>query len=178
VDRLTARDPGFAAGVRAAIRGEVRESEPLARYSTYRIGGPATVVVRHGAVRGHGLEKGARVRASGDEVVLEGFRGPVDVETERSAVRLVPAGAISAGVRVNATHGAIELEVPAGSRFELQASAEHGQISADVLGLSATQMSTGKLAGTLGGGGNLVALTTTHGDVRLHGAAEVAQKTP
>jgi UDP-N-acetylmuramate dehydrogenase len=45
VDRLTARDPGFAAGVRAGIRGEVRESEPLARYSTYRIGGPATVVL-------------------------------------------------------------------------------------------------------------------------------------
>ena len=45
MDRLTARDPGFAAGVRAAVRGEVRESEPLARYSTYRIGGPATVVL-------------------------------------------------------------------------------------------------------------------------------------
>jgi UDP-N-acetylmuramate dehydrogenase len=45
VDRLTARDSGFAAGVRAAIRGEVRESESLARYSTYRIGGPATVVL-------------------------------------------------------------------------------------------------------------------------------------
>jgi UDP-N-acetylmuramate dehydrogenase len=44
MDRLTARDPGFAAGVRARIRGEVRESEPLARFSTYRIGGPATVV--------------------------------------------------------------------------------------------------------------------------------------
>jgi UDP-N-acetylmuramate dehydrogenase len=45
VDRLTARDPGFAAAVRGAIRGLVRESEPLARYSTYRIGGPATVVL-------------------------------------------------------------------------------------------------------------------------------------
>ena len=44
MDRLTARDPGFAAGIRARIRGEVRESEPLARFSTYRIGGPATVV--------------------------------------------------------------------------------------------------------------------------------------
>ncbi|HEX6669589.1 MAG TPA: UDP-N-acetylmuramate dehydrogenase [Gemmatimonadales bacterium] len=45
MDRLTARDPGFAAAVRGAIRGLVRESEPLARYSTYRIGGPATVVL-------------------------------------------------------------------------------------------------------------------------------------
>jgi UDP-N-acetylmuramate dehydrogenase len=45
VDRLTARDPAFAAAVRGAIRGLVRESESLARYSTYRIGGPATVVL-------------------------------------------------------------------------------------------------------------------------------------
>ena len=42
---MTARDPGFAAAVRGAIRGLVRESESLARYSTYRIGGPATVVL-------------------------------------------------------------------------------------------------------------------------------------
>ena len=45
MDRLTARDPRFAAAVRGAVRGLVRESESLARYSTYRIGGPATVVL-------------------------------------------------------------------------------------------------------------------------------------
>ena len=41
----SARDPGFAAALRDAIRGEVREAEPLARSSTYRIGGPATMVL-------------------------------------------------------------------------------------------------------------------------------------
>jgi UDP-N-acetylmuramate dehydrogenase len=45
MDRLTARDAGFAAALRARVRGEVRENEGLARYSTYRIGGPATVVL-------------------------------------------------------------------------------------------------------------------------------------
>ena len=45
MDGVTARDPAFAAAVRAAVRGKVREGEPLARYSTYRIGGPATVVL-------------------------------------------------------------------------------------------------------------------------------------
>jgi UDP-N-acetylmuramate dehydrogenase len=44
MDQLTARDPGFAAAVRARVRGEVREAEPLGRYSTYRIGGPATML--------------------------------------------------------------------------------------------------------------------------------------
>jgi len=45
MDRLTARDPAFAAGLRIRVRGEVREGEALARYSTYRIGGPATVLL-------------------------------------------------------------------------------------------------------------------------------------
>ena len=45
MDRLTARDPAFAAGLRARVRGEVREGEALGRYSTYRVGGPATVLL-------------------------------------------------------------------------------------------------------------------------------------
>ena len=40
---MRARDPGFVAALRRAVRGEVREAAPLARLSTYRIGGPATV---------------------------------------------------------------------------------------------------------------------------------------
>lgn len=41
----SARDPELVVAARAAIRGEVREQDSLARYSTYRIGGPATVVL-------------------------------------------------------------------------------------------------------------------------------------
>ena len=41
----TARNPAFVAALRAAVRGEVRTDEGLARYSTYRIGGPATVLL-------------------------------------------------------------------------------------------------------------------------------------
>jgi UDP-N-acetylmuramate dehydrogenase len=45
VDRVTARDPKFIATLRNRIGGTVREIEPVARYSTYRIGGPATVLL-------------------------------------------------------------------------------------------------------------------------------------
>ncbi|MBW8772383.1 MAG: UDP-N-acetylmuramate dehydrogenase [Gemmatimonadetes bacterium] len=40
-----ARTQAFIDALRARVRGEVRAEEPLARYSTYRIGGPATVVL-------------------------------------------------------------------------------------------------------------------------------------
>ncbi|MFL5402720.1 MAG: UDP-N-acetylmuramate dehydrogenase [Gemmatimonadales bacterium] len=42
---MTARDQRFVAALRSRIRGTVREAEPVARYSTYRIGGPATVLL-------------------------------------------------------------------------------------------------------------------------------------
>ena len=45
---MTARDPRFIASLREAIGGEVRENEPLAGYSTFRIGGPGTVVLPAG----------------------------------------------------------------------------------------------------------------------------------
>jgi UDP-N-acetylmuramate dehydrogenase len=40
---VSARDPKFIAILRQAVRGEVKPDCPLARYSTYRIGGPAAV---------------------------------------------------------------------------------------------------------------------------------------
>lgn len=40
---MTARDPRFIAAVRAVARGTVRVEEPLGRFTTYRIGGPATL---------------------------------------------------------------------------------------------------------------------------------------
>jgi UDP-N-acetylmuramate dehydrogenase len=45
VDGLSARDPKFAKALRGRVKGVVKETEPLGRYSTYRIGGPATVLL-------------------------------------------------------------------------------------------------------------------------------------
>jgi UDP-N-acetylmuramate dehydrogenase len=45
VDRVTARSPSFVTALRQQVSGVVREAEPVARYSTYRIGGPATLLL-------------------------------------------------------------------------------------------------------------------------------------
>jgi UDP-N-acetylmuramate dehydrogenase len=45
VDGVTARDPKFIAELQGRVQGTVREAEPVGRYSTYRIGGPATVLL-------------------------------------------------------------------------------------------------------------------------------------
>jgi UDP-N-acetylmuramate dehydrogenase len=42
---VTARAPDFIAALQERVQGTVREGESLGRYSTYRIGGPATVLL-------------------------------------------------------------------------------------------------------------------------------------
>jgi len=42
---MTARNPAFAKGLREVITGEVLTEAPLARFSTFRIGGPATIAL-------------------------------------------------------------------------------------------------------------------------------------
>jgi UDP-N-acetylmuramate dehydrogenase len=41
---VSARDPGFITALSGEVQGEVLANAPLARYSTYRIGGPATIL--------------------------------------------------------------------------------------------------------------------------------------
>jgi len=45
VDRVSARNATFVEALRKRVSGTVREVEPVGRYSTYRIGGPATVLL-------------------------------------------------------------------------------------------------------------------------------------
>ena len=42
---MTARDSQFVKALRDRVAGKVREAEPVGRYSTYRIGGPSTVLL-------------------------------------------------------------------------------------------------------------------------------------
>src|SRR3954466_9391736 len=61
VDGVTARAPSFVAALRERVSGAVRENEPTARYSTYRIGGPATVLLPKAAE-----DVGAALRLAAD----------------------------------------------------------------------------------------------------------------
>jgi hypothetical protein len=135
-----------------------------------RVKGPVELQVRHGGVEAKGLEGGARVRASGSDVTLDGFAGAVDVEVERGSARLAPGAPIQADVLASATHGGVELEVPDGSAFELEAESRRGQVDADVSGLSAQRDEERRhgqrVQGQRGAGGPQVRLTAD-GDVSL-----------
>jgi hypothetical protein len=139
------------------------------------IGGPAEVTVEHGGLHGQGLQKGARVKASGDDVDLEGFHGPLAVEADRASVHLVPQGPLVDPVSASTRHGGIRLEVPPGSRFDLEARTQRGEIQVDVPGFTTTHSAAGSLTGTLAGGGSTVRLAAVGGDLSVTARVSAAQ---
>jgi DUF4097 and DUF4098 domain-containing protein YvlB len=145
-----------------------------------RVAGPVEASVEHGGLHAEGVERGAKVRASGGEVVLDGFAGPVDVDVERAGARLVPSGPLGAPVVARTRHGDIALEVPAGSRMSLEATASNGEIDMEVPGFAAEQTAdehgTDRVTGRLGDGSHAVRLTTDHGSVRVTTPTAVAHQ--
>jgi hypothetical protein len=139
-----------------------------------RVEGRVEVAVRHGGVTARGLEKDARVRGVGEDVVIDGFHGPVDVEVERGDAHLTPRWPITEAISVSAREGGIRLEVPAGSRFELEAESRRGELDLDAPGLDVTVSDSGppgRATGMVGGGGGTKVTLTADDDVTVTGGS-------
>jgi len=160
--------------VRAAdIAGAVYAESRYKDVELARIAGPAEVRVMHGGVQAQGLEKGALIRTAGDDVIIDGFRGGLDIQAERGSVRLRPSVAVTEAINVRVTNGGIEMDVPEGSRFTLDASAVRGEVVAEVAGFTALQSGPLRVTGTMGGGGSTVNLSAEGANVELRSAATI-----
>jgi DUF4097 and DUF4098 domain-containing protein YvlB len=131
------------------------------------IGGALTATVEHGAVHASRIAAGARVTAQGDDVVLDGFKGDVWVQAERGDVRLTPDGPLGGGVTAKSTYGDVQLDVPAGSRFELRAASDSSDLEISLPGLVVSETSDKRVLGRLGDGGGVVELTASHGAIHV-----------
>jgi DUF4097 and DUF4098 domain-containing protein YvlB len=162
----------------SGVQGGVKVETSYDDVSLSEVGGPVEVKVEHGGLHAEHLAKGAQVVSTGDDVVIDGFRGAVTINAQRGSVRLVPDGPLVEPVSASVTNGGISLAVPAASHFQFVATSRSGEVQVDVAGLTINQSSRGHVAGTLGGGGNLVSLSTDHGDVQLESHADVAAASP
>jgi DUF4097 and DUF4098 domain-containing protein YvlB len=133
-----------------------------------RVAGPVEAAVEHGGVEGKALARGARVRTTGGDVSLTGFAGPLDLQIERGGARLSPGAPLDAELSVRAIHGGVELEVPDGSRFDLEAASRTGKVEAPLDGIRSEDAGGrgARAAGRHGGGGVSVRLDAD-GDIKL-----------
>lgn len=134
-----------------------------------RVGGRLEAEIRNGGLEAGGLAQGATVRGTGGDVTIDGFAGSVEIELERGSARLRPRAAIAAPVTVSVRQGEASLQVPDGSRVDVEAESRRGEVRSDIAGLAARPQRRergSRVEGALGGGGAAVRLQAD-GDVTL-----------
>lgn len=160
----------------AEAKGPVFAEASFNNVKLRQLTGSAEVTVSHGGVSAEDIGGDLRVKASGNDVDLSDVRGAIEVEVERGGATILPGGALIKPVTVKTTFGGIVLKVPAGSRFELEASSLRGEVEVAARGFTISESASGRFKGQLGGGGSLVKLVSNNGDVRVEATTQEARE--
>jgi hypothetical protein len=156
-------------GVTASdVSGAVKLETTHGGVTLERVAGTVQAVVERGGLEAKALARGARIRVRGSDATLDGFSGPIDLEVERGSARLAPGAALDAEIVARVTHGEVHLEVPEGSRFDLEAESVRGRVDAPLEGLTAEDEGRrGQRASGRHAGGGVSVRLKADGDVSL-----------
>jgi len=181
VDVQTTYAPVTVDGARADVRVENRHG----RVEVKRVGGGVAVKardgdveledvtgrvvleVRDGELRARELRGGASVEAWDRRVELERFAGPVEIRSRDAEVVLIPQLPVTESVRVTGEDALIELRVPGGSRFDLEAQSSRGRVEVELPDLALDEERRDAIRARIGGGGAAVSLKSEKGDIRV-----------
>lgn len=136
-----------------------------------QVGGDATAENSHGSIDIDGVKGRTAARNSHGSILLENVEGEVVAQTQRSNIRVRPQHPVQHPYTLQARHGNIEVEIPAGSDLEVQANAGQGRIQTDLPLEVVANSHRGQMAsGNLGAGGTALKVETERGNISLKGA--------
>lgn len=114
----------------------------------------------------NGVTGPMRFVANSRDVKVEQFTQSVQLETERGDIELRPGLKPLGTIDARTGNGAIELALPAGASFQLQATAERGDAVNDY-GDPIVRDQEGRSATLKGGSGPTIAVTANHGTITV-----------
>lgn len=130
--------------------------------------GDLTGVTGNGSVDVTDVKGSVEVRTTNGEVSLAGLEGSAEAGTTNGAItaeirRLDPGGA----VKLWTTNGDVTVGLPSDLKAVLEAVTTNGRVVVGFPVASEGVASSKQIRGTIGGGGNLVSLRTTNGNVEV-----------
>jgi len=137
-------------------------------------GVPGTISMNRSEVAANGLTGPVRLVTRSRDIRLEGFTQSLELETERGDVQLQPALPVPA-IEARSGFGRIELVLPEKAHFDLQATAERGEVIND-FGAPISEKKEGRTSMLTGrvGDGPSIRITANRGSVsvRKEGGAQ------
>ena len=109
----------------------------------------------------------AELSTSGGGIKIDSVQGAVQAHTSGGSVRAGIAGPLKEDCVLSTSGGSVKVNVDKGAAFRLDASTSGGDVDADGLTLTiqSSNRSRSKLAGTVNGGGPLLKLRSSGGDI-------------
>jgi DUF4097 and DUF4098 domain-containing protein YvlB len=116
------------------------------------------------------------------DITVSNFTHTIRIVDDNGNVRLRTAAAPTQSIDVQLKKGEIELDLPAGSNFQIQATSRKGEVQCNFTGPQLKVVKEGdnpSISGTVGSGGPMIRLSTEYGAIRiLRGGAVPAPPAP
>lgn len=132
--------------------------------------GAATIVTSNGRVKADGIEGAFSAHTSNSSidariVSLEQGRS-VDLESSNGSINATLESWNNNAIRATTSNSSINLRVPENIHADLRASTSNGSITSDI-SITTNQFSKTRVSGQLNGGGALLDLSSSNGNIRL-----------
>lgn len=152
------------------VEGSLEATTSNASVELDKFKGAATVVTSNGRIKADGVEGAFNAHTSNASIDAQ----VVSLESGRSMELESSNGSINAtldswnnnAIRASTSNSSINLRVPENIHADLRASTSNGSITSDI-SINTNQFSKTKVSGQLNGGGALLDLTSSNGNIRL-----------
>lgn len=152
------------------VTGDIDISTSNGSIDIDKFAGAADLKTSNGRVKASGVEGAFSARTSNGSIdvdieALDKGR-PLVLSSSNGSINLSLAKWQNNEVRASTSNSSINVRLPEGVEAEVKASTSNGNITTDYE-VTTTQMSKTRLSGRIGGGGALLDLSTTNGNIRL-----------
>jgi len=146
----------------------LRYSSSRTDMTAQKLSGRLTMEV--GSLDLKGIEGPLEISTRQKDITLSDFRHSVKIADNNGEVELRTSLPPAHPIDVDLKKGGIELTLPTGSNFQIEASSPHGEVECDFSGPGLKVVKEGdtpSISGSVGKGGPLIRLNTNYGAIRV-----------
>jgi DUF4097 and DUF4098 domain-containing protein YvlB len=123
-----------------------------------------------GSLEVNGIDGPFEVTTRQKDITLNEFKHSVHITSSDAQVTLQTSTPPTHDIQVDSKNGAVELTLPAGSNFQIEASSHHGEVECDFSGPGlkvAKEGDSPSISGSFGKGGPMIRVNTDYGAIRI-----------
>ena len=136
--------------------------------TTQRLSG--RIYMEMGSLDARGVDGPFDLTTRQKDINLDGFAHSLKISDRNGEIRLRASSPPKQSIDVTSERGGIELALPEGSSFQIQADSRHGEVDSDFTGPNLKIVKEGDspaITGSYGKGGPMIKLSTSYGTIRL-----------